>query len=113
MNINFKGNLLGLGSALNSHDTAKQSRPTADLGTPSVSNPSAESHTASNTTVQLTTQAKVAQRAEKAMADIPIVNQARVDSLKQAIREGSYALDPKRIAAKILATESELPLPKE
>ncbi len=42
------------------------------------------------------------------LADMPAVDSARVDQLRQAIADGSYQPDGERIADKMLAMEAQL-----
>ena len=53
-----------------------------------------------------------AQRFLEATSDTgsePPIDRAKVESIRQAIAEGRYPVDPERIAAKMLAIEADLP----
>ncbi|MFT6435206.1 MAG: negative regulator of flagellin synthesis FlgM [Candidatus Azotimanducaceae bacterium] len=58
--------------------------------------------------VNLSAGAKDLQNIESSLKDFPEVNQDRVAQIKQAIRDGSYTVDPERLAAKITQFEQEL-----
>lgn len=56
--------------------------------------------------VKVTEQAARLQAIEARLADMPSVDSKRVAELRQAIAEGSYEVDPRRIADKLLQQES-------
>lgn len=58
--------------------------------------------------VSLTPDAQLLQQARQAAADAPAVDQKRIDAIRQSLRDGSYSVDAKVIAAKLLKTEWEL-----
>jgi len=58
--------------------------------------------------VNLSTGAKDLQNIESRLKDFPEVNQERVSHIKQALRDGSYSVDPARLAAKIAQFELDL-----
>ncbi|QEP43282.1 flagellar biosynthesis anti-sigma factor FlgM [Ectothiorhodospiraceae bacterium BW-2] len=45
---------------------------------------------------------------ETALADVPVVNEQRVESIKQAIADGSYQIDARQIADKLVQFEREM-----
>jgi negative regulator of flagellin synthesis FlgM len=59
-------------------------------------------------TVTLTNSARSLQKIEEAVAKTPVVNAAKVASIKQAINSGSYQVDGGRVADKLLQFESGL-----
>ncbi len=67
----------------------------------------AEKAPASGETVQLSPAAQQLQQASEKLRDTPEVDEARVARLRQAIADGSYQVDPQRLAAKMLAFETE------
>jgi len=56
----------------------------------------------------LTDSARTLQRVEQAVAKTPVVNAAKVASVKQAVQSGTYKIDAGRVASKILQFDSEL-----
>ena len=59
-------------------------------------------------TVDLTNVARLMQRVENMLASVPPTDRARVDAVRQALANGSYEVDPERIAARIINLEREL-----
>jgi negative regulator of flagellin synthesis FlgM len=53
--------------------------------------------------VQLSSLASTLQKAEAALAETPTVDRARVEEIKQAIREGRFKVDANRIADGLIA----------
>lgn len=60
------------------------------------------------TPVQITDQARQLAALERAVNDAPVVNEARVAAVRQAVEEGRYEVVPERIADKLLRLEHEL-----
>ena len=58
--------------------------------------------------VTLTDSARSLQKIEEAVAKAPVVNAAKVASVKQAVQSGSYQVDAGRVADKLLQFESGL-----
>jgi negative regulator of flagellin synthesis FlgM len=58
--------------------------------------------------VTLTNSARSLQKIEEAVAKTPVVNAAKVASVKQAVQSGSYQVDAGRVADKLLQFESGL-----
>jgi negative regulator of flagellin synthesis FlgM len=58
--------------------------------------------------VTLTDSARSLQKIEEAVAKTPVVNAAKVASVKQAISSGTYKIDPAQIAGKLLKYERGL-----
>lgn len=59
-------------------------------------------------TVSLTDTAAQLRNLENNLAQLPVVDSQRVESIQQAIGNGTYEIDPKRIAAKMLGLEQQL-----
>ncbi len=59
-------------------------------------------------TVSLTDSARLLQKLEENVANTPVVDNLRVDALKQAVREGTYEIDAGKIADKLLDIDREL-----
>jgi negative regulator of flagellin synthesis FlgM len=58
--------------------------------------------------VEITDTAAHLKRIEARLADVPDVDQARVDAIRQRIESGEYELDPARVAQKLLRLEQDL-----
>jgi negative regulator of flagellin synthesis FlgM len=58
--------------------------------------------------VTLTDSARSMQKIEEAVAKTPVVNAAKVASMKQAINSGTYKIDAAQVAGKLLKYESGL-----
>ena len=58
--------------------------------------------------VRITEQARQLAALERAVHDVPVVNEARVAAVRTAIEEGRYEVVPERIADKLLRMEQEL-----
>lgn len=61
-----------------------------------------------STPVRITDQARQLAALERAVQDTPVVNEARVASIRLAVEEGRYEVVPERIADKLLRMEHEL-----
>lgn len=72
--------------------------------------PSAEATTQASTAASTTVASNVnlSNVAQKALAQ-PGFDRAKVESIKAAIKNGSYAIDPRRIAQSFVALEQVLP----
>lgn len=55
--------------------------------------------------VELSSEAKNLQEVEANLSRLPEVDHERVSHIKDALREGSYSVDPSRLAAKIAQFE--------
>jgi negative regulator of flagellin synthesis FlgM len=58
--------------------------------------------------VTLTGSARILQKLSEAVADVPVVNAAKVAAVKQAIQSGTYKVDAGRVADKLLKFERGL-----
>jgi negative regulator of flagellin synthesis FlgM len=58
--------------------------------------------------VTLTDSARSLQKIEGAVAKAPVVDAAKVASIKQLVQSGAYQVDAGRVAAKLLQFDSEL-----
>lgn len=68
------------------------------------SNPTA----ATGEQVSLTRSAVLLGRLEEALASVPVVNDARVDAIRQAVDSGAYEIDAEAIADQIIRLEQDI-----
>lgn len=68
--------------------------------------PQAGDQTSADSQVKLSSQAQQLQAIEERLRELPEVDSARVEQLRQAIADGSYKPDSGRIADKLIALES-------
>ncbi|MBS0396847.1 MAG: flagellar biosynthesis anti-sigma factor FlgM [Proteobacteria bacterium] len=59
--------------------------------------------------VTLTNSARTLQKLGEAIAAAPVVDGARVDSIKSQIAQNTYKVDSLKVAAKLLQADQELP----
>ena len=85
-----------------------QSRATTSVRTADADKANAGEARASVTdTVVLTERGQRLEQLEKAVAQLPVVDRARVDAVKADIASGNYSIDVDNIADILLRTESE------
>lgn len=65
---------------------------------------------ASADAVSLTDSAQLLVRLEKAIEDVPVIDRERVETIKSAIADGSYAVNAERVATEVLRMETALKL---
>lgn len=58
--------------------------------------------------VSITPQAKQLNELQKKATDAPVMNQSKIDELKQAINNGEYKVNPEKLAASIANFEFSL-----
>ncbi|KXU38744.1 hypothetical protein AXE65_12195 [Ventosimonas gracilis] len=59
-------------------------------------------------TVELSQQAQTLQQVSACQCAQPVVDQSRVERLREAIENGGYSIDSQRLASKMLAFERDL-----
>ena len=89
--------------------SALESRPTRIDKT--VAAPPSGGSATSGEVVKITDLAAKLQTLTQAVAEVPEVDQQRVDTLRQAIAVGSYEIAPRAVADKLIAFESLLGAP--
>ena len=62
---------------------------------------------ASGEKVELSSLSATLQQAEAAMASVPIVDQAKVDEIKQAISDGNFEVDAEKVADGLIESARE------
>jgi negative regulator of flagellin synthesis FlgM len=68
--------------------------------------PAAATSTADQVT--LTGSARTLQKLNSVLANTPVVNAAKVATIKQAVQRGTYSVDPAKVADKLLKIDGEL-----
>lgn len=89
------------------------SPPRIDSSKPAATSRPAPGEAAATTpsdAVSLTDSAQLLVRLEKALADVPVIDRVRVETIKSAIADGTYAVDADRVAAEVLRMETDLKL---
>ncbi len=84
----------------NSAAAADKSQPDAAIG--------AATPSQAGDQVTLTDSARSLQKIEEAVAKAPVINTAKVASIKQAVQSGAYQVDAPRVAGKLLQFDGEL-----
>ena len=77
-------------------------------GDSAISKDAAQQPVATSDTVELTSSAKLLERLEKTLADLPAVDSARVAEVKAAIENGEYEIDADAIADAMIRFERSL-----
>lgn len=70
--------------------------------------PAGNAAAASSDTVNITNTASQLQALEKQLASLPVVDVQRVDSIKREISNGTFEINPPRIADKMIQIESAI-----
>ncbi len=79
----------------NAATTKSPAKPGIETGAATVKSES------NNDRIEITANSGQIKRALDTAANLPVVDNERVASIKQALAEGTYAIDPERIAQKI------------
>jgi len=69
---------------------------------------SEQTKTASRDSVSITPQAKQLSELQKKAQEAPVMNQKKIEQLKQAITSGEYKINPEKLAASIAGFEFKL-----
>lgn len=86
--------------------TTRNSETDSSAARSAVSNDNnASSRGNTSDTVELSSQARDFDRVRESLQNVPEVDRARVDSIKQQIADGSYQIDTDLIAANILSDD--------
>lgn len=72
--------------------------PSGDPRTRSVQGTSASGAGAAGEKVEFSSLSASMQQAEAALAEVPVVDQSKVDEIKQAISEGHFKVDAEKVA---------------
>lgn len=105
MAIDFNTSSAG-GAARSNQSNATGGKRDVAADSPAANAQSATQTGTAGSQVQLSSQAQQLQAIEERLRDLPEVDSARVEQIKQAIADGSYQPDSSRIADKLIALES-------
>lgn len=100
MSINIKKT----SSKVGHNSTAKSGASTK--GGQKASSSNVEKNTADS--IDLTATATQLQQIENSLADLPIIDEIRVATVNQSIKEGRYTIDNEKIADRIIASEKDI-----
>lgn len=100
MSINIKGT-----SSKTSQTTSSKSNSS---GKSSKAPAATSSKKATTDSIDLTTTASTLQQIEQSLNDIPIIDNARVESVSQSIENGDYEINDASIAERIINSETAL-----
>ncbi|MCL1145289.1 flagellar biosynthesis anti-sigma factor FlgM [Shewanella marinintestina] len=94
---------------VNPHANTRISTGTSAKGTPAQTAPTNAAPTPQKSdSVSITPQAQQIQNVQTKMADMPEIDQKKVDAIKAAIAEGRYKIDPEKLASNIASLENDL-----
>ena len=94
------------GAARSNQSSATAGKRDVALERPATETQNSNQPAAAESQVKLSNQAQQLQAIEERLRELPEVDSARVDQIKQAIADGSYQPDNNRIADKLIALES-------
>ncbi|WP_094706935.1 flagellar biosynthesis anti-sigma factor FlgM [Hahella sp. CCB-MM4] len=102
-------NIKGVGSPpvndLKARESLKNAEKPAD--NPQQAKTDAPAATKSGETVQLSSEAQGIRKVEQELAKLPDVDNERVAKIKQALEDGSYNINPRSVAEKLLGLDQE------
>lgn len=93
---------------VHNNPTAESQNQAKTLGSKVDSEAQAQVSSAPTDSVVLTDVAAQVQKAEKVLAETPEVDEAKVKQIKAAVADGSYQVDAKQVAEKLLNLEAGL-----
>jgi len=93
------------GAARSSQSGATAGKRDVAADRPAADTQSAKQPATADSQVKLSNQAQQLQAIEERLRELPEVDSARVEQIKQAIADGSYKPDSSRIADKLIALE--------
>ena len=94
------------GAARSNQSSATAGKPDVAAERPATDTQNSSQPAAAESQVKLSDQAQQLQAIEERLRELPEVDSARVEQIKQAIADGSYQPDNGRIADKLIALES-------
>ncbi len=96
---NVKTNLVNINDSQQTNKLGQATNP---------NNPAHAGSTAASDTVSITSTASQLQSLEKQLASLPVVDVQRVDAVKREISNGTFEINPPRIADKMIQIESAI-----
>tara|TARA_R110002167_G_scaffold9806_6_gene45329 strand:- start:11050 stop:11367 length:318 start_codon:yes stop_codon:yes gene_type:complete len=95
-------------SSINAGTRSKVGGNTASPKDAVADNPSAKNTQTQPETVKFSSEAQMLSKLEDQLGQLPDTNQERLASIKQAIQNGSFSVNPERIAEKLTSLEGRL-----
>lgn len=86
----------------------KETSPRASKAGTGVPTAAPQGKSGSQDNVRITALSSQLQALESSMDNVPVVDSARVEAIKQAISEGRFKINPEAIADSLLATVNDL-----
>lgn len=87
---------------------SSKSKPSAAVSQDKQGQPAESKNSTATSSVELSTQAQALQKLENKINDISDVDQNRVDTIKAAIKDGTFSINAENIAEKIAQFEKDL-----
>ena len=94
-------------SDIQSNQNNKANNTTGVAGTADKT-PSASTNSNTADTVSITSEASRIRELQSSLANVPDIDMAKVEAIKQEIANGNYPIDHERIASNLLALEKSL-----
>jgi len=101
MPINIKNTTTKTATTSKSSSSAPKAKGSKSSTSPNTNQNNADS-------INLTDTASQLQQIEQSLSDIPIIDNAKVDSIGQSIKDGNYQINNEKVADRIIQSESTI-----